>query len=720
MSEDLYPRAKAIVLQLAALSPLDRETEALTLCGADRALLLEVLELLAFESRAALDPFGAVLLPIDPDESDAYVGRELGKYRIESKLGAGGMGIVFAARQEHPKRSVALKLLRGQILSERALRRFEHEVEVLGRLSHPNIAHVYEAGINEIDGAPTPYFAMELVRDAEPIDRYCRQRALSRKEVLSLFLQACDALDHGHAAGVVHRDVKPGNVLVDAGRRVKVIDFGIARATDIDLSRTVSSSYALEGTLAYMSPEQCDGDRARLGAQIDVYALGVVLYELLCGSAPYDLDGLSLPAAISVIREREPDPPSRRNRALRGDLDAIVQKCLEKDPKRRYSSAGALATDLRRFLTGESIEARAPSRWRRVTRWAARHPWSTIGAASVTILLVVAGAFWVDKELNGRAPARTDVVGSFVRLLSRDDEVLASWHVGVVPQVVSHQVLKVPQTAASGALVVIAVDANAVGSSWAGKICAFDSDRPETPLWSSDDHPLELPDGKVLRAEVQFSPTLCQYHEIFESSPGPELVAVHRERPFSSCAVRVYGIDGALLYEAWHEGTLNSLLWDPMERSIVIAGVDGEAMWSGRGVDLGADGPRYPFVVAALEPALRARSDRAIVRSGERRDETLRWIKWLGPPRVAAELGEFVPRLELLGDGGGSAIQLMCLAPATERRPARADLWVRLSPAGETVSIFAGDHFRLCVENGWLSNAGSFAMFDYSELPSIR
>jgi serine/threonine protein kinase len=323
----------------------------------------------------------------------------IGDYRILRVLGEGGMGVVYLAEQTNPRRHVALKVIRTGIPSHRALRRFEFEASILGMLNHPGIAQIYEAGThNDGRGLPQPYFAMEYVQ-GEPLVRFARERILGTRAKLELMAMVCDAVQHAHLRGVIHRDLKPGNILVakpegererdgEAERRrdevlrddakstsslrlsvssslpvIKILDFGVARATESDLHVTTMHTDVgqLVGTLQYMSPEQVSGDIAQLDTRSDVYALGVILYELLAGRLPYALEGKSIPEAARMIEETEPTPLSSVNRVFRGDLQTITARALEKEKQRRYASAADLAEDIRRYLRDEPIEAKRDS-----------------------------------------------------------------------------------------------------------------------------------------------------------------------------------------------------------------------------------------------------------------------------------------------------------------------------------------------------------------------
>jgi predicted Ser/Thr protein kinase len=310
-----------------------------------------------------------------------------GRCRIVRLLGTGGMGTVYEAEQDSPRRAVALKVVRPGLASLALQERFANEAKILGRLHHQGIAQVHEAGITD-DGQP--FFAMELIR-GQPLDEYARRQRLDAAARLALMARVCDAVQHAHDRGVIHRDLKPGNILVDETGQPKVFDFGVARATDADLraSAALTQTGQLLGTPRYMSPEQVTGDLAALDGRSDVYALGLILFELLADRLPYHLDNLPLPEMARVIREQEPSRLGSVNTAFRDDVETIVAKALEKDRGRRYASAGALAADIRRHLTNEPILARPPSALYHLRKLARRHKALVSGALGVILALVV-------------------------------------------------------------------------------------------------------------------------------------------------------------------------------------------------------------------------------------------------------------------------------------------------------------------------------------------
>jgi tetratricopeptide (TPR) repeat protein len=339
-----------------------------------------------------------------PDDAGASPPPEPGTptipgYVVGDVLGAGGMGVVYRALQLVPQREVAIKVLQAGALEPTLQRLFQREIEVLARLVHPSIAGIHGAGVTE-EGQP--FFSMELVDGVTLTEHAARQTGSPRavlRERVELGVQLCDAIHHAHQRGVIHRDLKPANVLVttvDGAPRVKVLDFGLARLTDADLGPggTQTRFGVVQGTIPYMSPEQARGDPAAIDIRTDVYALGVILYQLLGGALPYEVAGTPLPKALEIICEQPPRPAG-----LDRDLETIVQTALEKDPARRYLSAAALAGDLERYLAGQPILARPPSTLYQLRKLLARH---RLLVGLVLLVVVAATSFAVVATLGAR------------------------------------------------------------------------------------------------------------------------------------------------------------------------------------------------------------------------------------------------------------------------------------------------------------------------------
>jgi WD40 repeat protein/serine/threonine protein kinase len=360
------------------------------------------------------DPIKTIVVNSSPAEKP---GDRIGRYKLLENVGEGGCGVVYVAEQTEPvRRRVALKVIKLGMDTKQVIARFEAERQALAMMDHPNIAKVFDAGTTETG---RPYFVMELVRGIRITD-YCDQNQLTTQQRLELFIKVCQAIQHAHQKGIIHRDVKPSNILVtmhDGLPVPKVIDFGIAKATEGRLTDATvyTQLHQFIGTPAYMSPEQAEMSELDIDTRSDIYSLGVLLYELLVGSTPFDAEELvasGLDAMRKTICEKEPLRPSTRFATLKGeastttakrrsadtskllhqlkgDLDWIVMKCLEKDRTRRYDTANGLAMDLQRHLANEPVVARPPSTAYRVRKFVRRNRVMVIASATVAGVLVL-------------------------------------------------------------------------------------------------------------------------------------------------------------------------------------------------------------------------------------------------------------------------------------------------------------------------------------------
>lgn len=434
-------RVRDLFLTAIDLPPERRPDYLAEVCGTDAQLRAEVEQLLAAHaepdsllesgSSAPQDATGAFIAKPDAETATAMFGdapnrQELSsitslgtviadRYTLVEVIGEGGMGSVYLAEQTEPvKRQVALKLIKTGTDSKGVLARFDAERQALALMDHPNIARIYDGGVTP---AGQPFFVMELVHGV-PLTEYCDAKRLSVDDRLQLFVAVCQAVQHAHQKGIIHRDLKPGNVLVtevDGRPTPKVIDFGVAKATEVKLTEmSFSDVGAIVGTPAYMSPEQADPSSTDIDTRTDVYALGVMLYELLTGSPPIDAKQFKRGAILEMlrmVREVEPPRPStklntadalpniaaNRNidpaklaKLLQGELDWVVMKALEKDRTRRYDTANGLAHDIQRYLADEVVEARPPSRGYRLKKFVKRNKGQVI-AASLVLFVLLAG-----------------------------------------------------------------------------------------------------------------------------------------------------------------------------------------------------------------------------------------------------------------------------------------------------------------------------------------
>jgi WD40 repeat protein/predicted Ser/Thr protein kinase len=403
MDEQYRERVQALFAQAADLPQKDRAGFLDAACPGEPTLRAEVDGLLnydlGFEAGPHAENFLKSPLVRAPEASPSgsslsarsqgpSLPARIGRYRIVRWHGEGGMGTVYEAEQDNPRRTVALKVIRSGFPTREMVNRFQHEAQILARLQHIGIAQVYEAGLSE-DGHP--FFAMEFIRGV-PLDEFVRSRGLGASECLELLTRVCDAVQHAHDKGVVHRDLKPVNILVDASGQPKILDFGVARGTDADRLTTSSQTRTgqLLGTLSYMSPEQLSAQPSVLDARSDVYTLGVILFELLAHRLPYHLDQLPVHEVARVIDQQEPSRLGSIDRRYRGDLEVIVAKALEKKTAARYASAADLAADIRRYLRREPIRARKVRAAERSWRWARRNPMVALLAGALTTVLLLA------------------------------------------------------------------------------------------------------------------------------------------------------------------------------------------------------------------------------------------------------------------------------------------------------------------------------------------
>jgi eukaryotic-like serine/threonine-protein kinase len=390
-------------------------------CAGDIQLAQRLKELL--QAHAKPSALVDELVPQRPLTSTEFLGEKIGtfigSYKLLEQIGEGGMGLVFVAEQTQPiRRKVALKVIKPGMDTRQVIARFEAERQTLAMMDHPNIAKVLDAGMTD---AGRPYFVMELVHGV-PITDYCDQARFTVRQRLEVFLQVCRAVQHAHTKGIIHRDLKPNNVLVTSHDGVAVpmvIDFGVAKAMGPQLTeQTIHTGIAqMIGTPLYMSPEQAEFNQIGVDTRSDIYSLGVLLYELLTGATPFDQERLrtvKFDELRRILCDEEPRRPSERlstvggdlsttserrgvdprelTRTLRGELDWIVMKAVEKDRERRYESASAFAADVQRYLNNEAVEACPPSTGYRVRKYVWRNRRALVGAGIVAVALVAATA----------------------------------------------------------------------------------------------------------------------------------------------------------------------------------------------------------------------------------------------------------------------------------------------------------------------------------------
>jgi serine/threonine protein kinase len=417
---------REIFISALEKAPSERQAYLDQACGADLNLRRHIQALFEVDAHAGSfleSPPAGILATIGAQDC-TLLNRTIGPYRILEQIGEGGMGLVFMAEQTQPvRRKVALKVVKPGMDTRQVVARFEAERQALAIMDHPHIAKVFDAGVTE---SGRPYFVMELVRGV-PITTYCDERRLTTRQRLELFVLVCQAVQHAHRKGVIHRDFKPSNILVTQHDTVavpKIIDFGIAKATSQPLTELTLFTHFTQmlGTPLYMSPEQAEMNGLDVDTRSDVYSLGVMLYELLTGTTPFESETLKkvgLDEMRRMIREDEPPTPSRRFstmsaqacstiserrgvdgrrlvQVIRGELDWIVMKALEKDRERRYESASALVADLQRYLDDEPVEACAPTTGYRLQKYVRRNrrTLATVGIIALALVTATAVSTW--------------------------------------------------------------------------------------------------------------------------------------------------------------------------------------------------------------------------------------------------------------------------------------------------------------------------------------
>ncbi len=434
MDAERWAEIETLYHAAMALKPEERSAYLDVACSRNPAIRQEVESLLAYADLPLEGPAQrsewARVWEQRSGEVAAAAPATIGRYRIVRLVGDGGMGAVYEAEQEQPRRTVALKVIKPGLATAPLLRRFEQESQALGRLQHAGIAQIYEAGTADNEFGPQPYFAMEFIR-GETLLRYAEAHQLGTRQRLDLMARICDAVDHAHQRGIIHRDLKPGNILVDDNGQPKVLDFGVARAIGSDARATLQTDVGqIVGTLAYMSPEQVLGDPLALDIRSDVYALGLILYELLAGRPPYRVTSL-LPEAVRVIREEDAAPLSSVSREYRGDIETIAAKALAKDKDNRYASAARMAEDIRRYLNDEPIVARPPTTMYQFRKFARRHKHLVIASTGIMMVLI---AGIVVSMLEAARARRAERIAESVNDFLRDDVLAqASAHVQAHP-----------------------------------------------------------------------------------------------------------------------------------------------------------------------------------------------------------------------------------------------------------------------------------------------
>ena len=515
-------------------------------------------------------------------------------YTTLGELGSGGFGAVYLARG--PEGRVAIKLAhRGREGAEARLRR---EAVVLRTIGPPHVPRLHATG--QLQGGGF-YVVMELITWPTLAERLGDRPGWSPTEVLPVARGICTAVDAAHAHGLVHRDLKPENIFVADDGTARLVDFGLTRLAARSTDTGITATGAVLGSYAYMSPEQAMG-RGELDVRSDVYALGVILHELVCEAMPYEVPTESILAAAMAIRESKPAFPTSMHPKLR----IILSTAMAKAPAARYASVNAFASDLMCFLAGDAIAATAPSPWTRATRWAARHPTGFALLVFVALVVITSGTAWItyrslqrvvdiDLRQGGRILALTDPLGNTHAVFDshRPRGIDAA------------DLLPADERANLPELLLVAMSHDAPVP-FAGSLQAFTADGWHDPRWVSTVSIGDCPafdDATLERLNAgRFYVNSLITADVFADRPGEEIVVVFDHSPGPFGVVRVLDRDGAILYEAWHRGALRAPFWSQERRLLLLAGWNNAGEWRDRVGGESMEEKTRPQIICALRP----------------------------------------------------------------------------------------------------------------------
>lgn len=582
---------------------------------------------------------------------------QIAGYVIDRLLGAGGGGTVYRAVRAGSEHTVAIKLLNrrlgaghGAPEAQRAWR----ELHLLGQLRLPCLPHVHD--YDEHEGRL--YIVTDYV-DGLPLAEYCREHDLDREARVKLLAAVADCVQTLHEHGVIHRDVKPANIIINPHGQPIIIDLGIAALLTDDVMDTLTAEGAPIGSPAFMAPEQARGDRNTISTRSDVYSLGATAYYILTGEPPHDMTA-TIHEAVRRVAQDDPRDPRELDKTLPKPLAAVLWKAVSRKPADRYASAAGFAADLRHWLNREPVDAGGLSLPHRIGRLIAHHPITSTATACITIALLVFAATYVSVWYLNARPHHMELTadGREARLLSMSGNILHTWERETEGAISFAELVERPPDLGGGNLAVVGFD-QSDGGKFRGSLCAFDVARNRTePLWydriTDEDMPGDFRDAAYTSDGfgVQSESAVI---DVFPDAPGKEIIAVYNHAPFSPSVVRICNTAGEVLYQIWHDGAITDVQWVSGSRQLVVIANNSEATWPQRGEH---ETQRVqPIVVFALTP-IPGHIGEEIVTSTSDAKATLGWYECVLPPEALDLIGSIRFQPSPSGDDTGSYVRL--------------------------------------------------------------
>ncbi|MDY7109664.1 MAG: serine/threonine-protein kinase [Planctomycetota bacterium] len=628
-------------------------------------------------------------------------------YTIERLLGAGGGGSVYRALADASQRPVAIKLLNRRLGREDDAQRAWRELHILSQLRLPCLPQMLDYGEHE----GRLYIVTEFI-DGVPLDEHCRESHLDREGRVKLLAEVADAVQALHEHGVIHRDLKPGNILVNGHGQPVIVDLGIAALLADDVMETLTAEGVPLGSPAFMAPEQARGERGETSTRSDIYGLGATAYYILTGQPPHDMEA-TIHEAIRRVAQDEPRDARMLDRSLPRALASVLRKAVARKPADRYGSAAGFAADLRRWLNRDPVEAGTLSLVQRLARFVGRHPIVATTCTCLTIAALTLGltkaAVWWSNERPWRIIVAPD--RSWAQLVTLGGNVLRWWDAGEARLVAIARLIERPAAYGDDRVVLLGFG-DSTEPEWAGQLGMVHAHDPERIIWQSGTarHKFPMPDLFSNVADGGFRLDFADVADVFPDSPGDEIIALHAHTRWSPSAIRIYNLAGDVLYEAWHDGRLYGAYWLSEAGLLILAGVNSEADWVQRG-HRPPEGVKsaHPLVVFAVRPARGAVGPRCVRSTDGPGKLPAAWYKCVSPPQVAQRLrfgpaepvlhapkeprpaGRFV-RLNLLHhDEAGIGLSLILDADGQVVHRASSSLYRMLPDAPDPEDVKLGD-----------------------------